>query len=62
MRELAEAKAKLAKAGQSRFDLEFDTPENIGIVIADNMSERRFDALVKAAKARYKFKKAKPAG
>jgi hypothetical protein len=55
-------KTKLATAGQSLFDIGFDTPQDIGIALAENMSERKFDAVVKAAKDRYKSKKAKPAG
>jgi len=33
-----------------------------GAALADNMSEQRFDTAVKAAKARYKVKRQRPAG
>jgi len=55
-------KAKLKSAGGSLFDLALDPAEEIGKLIADNMSESRFDKAVKAAKARYKAKRSKPAG
>jgi hypothetical protein len=55
-------KAKLKSAGGSLFDLKLDRAEEIGRLIADNMSESRFDTAVKAAKAHYKAKRSKPAG
>jgi hypothetical protein len=60
--EIERLKARLEHAGGSLFDLANDTPEDIGKILADNMSERRFDTAVKAAKARYKAKRQKPAG
>jgi len=60
--EIERLKARLESAGGSLFDLANDTPEDIGKILADNMSERRFDVAVKAAKARYKAKRQKPAG
>jgi hypothetical protein len=60
--EIERLKARLEHAGGSLFDLANDTPEDIGKILADNMSERRFDTAVKAAKARYRAKRQKPAG
>ena len=53
---------KLERAGGSLFDLELDSAEDIGKMLADNMTEQRFDTAVKAAKARYKVKRQRPAG
>jgi len=60
--EIERLKARLEHAGGSLFDLANDTAEVIGKTLADNMSEGRFDVAVKAAKARYKAKRQKPAG
>ena len=60
--EIERLKARLEHAGGSLFDLANDTAEVIGKILADNMSEGRFDTAVKAAKARYKAKRQKPAG
>jgi hypothetical protein len=60
--EIERLKARLEHAGGSLFDLANDTAEDIGRTLADNMSEGRFDAAVKAAKARYKAKRQRPAG
>jgi hypothetical protein len=60
--EIERLKAKLEHAGGSLFDLANDTAEVIGKILADNMSEGRFDTAVKAAKARHKAKRQKPAG
>jgi hypothetical protein len=60
--EITTLKAKLERAGGSLFDLALDTAEEIGKRLADNMSEGRFNTAVKAAKARYKAKRQKPAG
>jgi hypothetical protein len=59
---IATLEAKLKSAGGSLFDLKLDSAEEIGKALADNMSEGRFDAAVKAAKARYKAKRQRPAG
>jgi hypothetical protein len=53
---------RLKKADGSLFDLRLDSGENIGITIADAVSESKFNAIVKAARERYKVKKQKPAG
>src|SRR5215469_12188446 len=55
-------KTKLKSAGGSLFDLALDSAEDIGKILADNMSEGRFDVAVRAAKAQYKAKRQKPAG
>jgi len=62
--EIENLKAQLARKenGGSLFDLKLDSAEVIGKTLADNMSEQRFDIAVKAAKARYKAKRQKPAG
>jgi hypothetical protein len=60
--EIERLKARLEHAGGSLFDLANDTAEVIGKILADNMSEGRFDRAVKAAKARYKAKRQRPAG
>jgi len=60
--EIERLKARLEHAGGSLFDLALDPAEEIGKLIADNMTEGRFNAAVKAAKARYKAKQQKPAG
>jgi hypothetical protein len=60
--EIETLKAKLKNAGSSLFDLALDSAEEIGKTLADNMSEGRFDTAMKAAKARYKAKRQKPAG
>jgi hypothetical protein len=60
--EIERLKARLKSAGGSLFDLANDTAEVIGKILADNMSEGRFDTAVKAAKARYKAKRHRPAG
>jgi hypothetical protein len=60
--QIATLEAKLKGSGGSLFDLKLDSAEAIGKALADNMSEQRFDAAVKAAKARYKAKRQKPAG
>jgi hypothetical protein len=51
--QIATLEAKLKGSGGSLFDLKLDSAEAIGKALADNMSEQRFDAAVKAAKARY---------
>ena len=60
--EIERLKARLEHAGGSLFDLALDPAEEIGRLIADNMTEGRFNTAVKAAKARYKVKRQKPAG
>jgi hypothetical protein len=60
--EIERLKARLEHAGGSLFDLANDTAEDIGKILADNMSEGRFDTAVRAAKARYKAKQQRPAG
>jgi hypothetical protein len=60
--EIERLKARVEGGGGSLFDLRLDAAEDIGKLIADNMSETRFDTAVKAAKARYKAKRQKPAG
>jgi len=59
---IATLEARLEHADGSLFDLANDTAEVIGKILADNMSEGRFDAAVKAAKARYRAKRQRPAG
>jgi len=59
---IAALEVKLKEAGGGYFDLALDTAEHIGQALADHMSEGRFDTAVKAAKARYKAKRQKPAG
>jgi len=59
---IATLEARLKGAGGSLFDLANDTAEAIGKILADNMSEGRFDTAVKAAKARYRAKRQRPAG
>jgi hypothetical protein len=58
-REIATLKAKLAKSedGWVPYDLKGDTADIIGRVQADTIGEDKFDAICKAAKARYKAKK-----
>jgi hypothetical protein len=61
--EVRTLKERLERKGDgSLFDLKLDSAEEIGKTLADNMSEQRFDIAVKAAKARYKAKRQKPAG
>jgi hypothetical protein len=60
--QIATLEAKLKGGGGSLFDLKLDSAEDIGKALAANMSEKRVDAAVKAAKARYKAKRQKPAG
>ena len=60
--EIARLEAKLKDAGGGYFDLALDTAEHIGQQLAEHMSEGRFDKAVKAARARYKTKRSKPAG
>jgi hypothetical protein len=60
--EIETLKAKLKDAGGGYFDLALDTAEHIGQQLADHMSEGRFDTAVKAAKARYRAKRQRPAG
>jgi hypothetical protein len=59
---IATLETKLEHGGGSLFDLKLDSAEEIGKALADNMSEQRFDTAVKAAKARYRAKRQKPAG
>jgi len=59
---IATLEAKLKSAGGSLFDFKLDTAEHIGKTLADHMTEGRFDAAVKAAKARYRAKRQSPAG
>jgi hypothetical protein len=60
--EIETLKAKLKDAGGGYFDLALDTAEHIGQQLADHMSEGRFDTAVKAARARYRAKRQRPAG
>ena len=61
-RKIAHLEEQLAASEQgSLFDLKRDTAESIGMILAEHLSESRFDAAVKAAKARYKRKQV-PAG
>src|SRR6516162_10305188 len=53
---------QLKAAGGGYFDLALDSAEHIGQQLAEHMSEARFDTAVKAAKARFKAKRQKPAG
>jgi hypothetical protein len=59
---IATLEDKLKRAGGSLFDLANDKAEDIGLILADNMSEGRFDTAVKTAKARYRARRQKPAG
>ena len=59
---IATLEAKLKSAGGSLFDFKLDTAEHIGKTLADHMTEGRFDAAVKATKARYRAKRQSPAG
>jgi hypothetical protein len=60
-RDLAETQAKLARRDDgSLFDLKSDTADTIGMVFPDHISEGKFDAIVKAAKQRYRDKRRKP--
>jgi hypothetical protein len=52
----------IKSAGGSLFDLALDRAEDIGRQLADHMSEGKFDAAGKAARARYKAKRQRPAG
>ncbi|HVI62603.1 MAG TPA: hypothetical protein VM910_08460 [Bradyrhizobium sp.] len=60
--EIETLEAKLKDAGGGYFDLALDSAEHIGQQLAEHMSEARFDTAVKAAKARFKAKRQKPAG
>lgn len=61
-RKIAHLEERLAAAeAGSLFDIKRDNAEDIGRVMADHMSEGRFETAVKAAKAHYK-RKQKPAG
>jgi hypothetical protein len=55
-RKIAELEAKFARGGESLFDLKQDSAADIGRAQADNISETKFDAICKAAKARYREK------
>ncbi len=58
----AEIKKLRERSDGSLFDLKRDSASDIGETIADNISESKFDAVTKAAKARYKAKAKRPAG
>jgi hypothetical protein len=60
-RALAETQEKLARRdGGSLFDLKSDSADAIGIVFPNHISESKFDAIVKAAKQRYRDKRRRP--